>query len=204
VVTPSIFCGGGYRLELYPDGETLACGQRDLTGSVIGVLLATSRGIRSLRRLSAMPLPSIPPKNHGSSFSSMKGHHVALRVPDFEASKQWFVEKLDFRVLFELTSGDLHFAYLAPATDDTFFIEIIGGDSPVPRPSYSELRASMREAGYHHFCMNVDNIEETITELRRRGVTIIREPIEREDIKRKFAFFADPWGNAIELSQVIA
>jgi catechol 2,3-dioxygenase-like lactoylglutathione lyase family enzyme len=42
------------------------------------------------------PNPAIDPR---IPFASMKGHHVALRVPAVEASKRWFVEKLDFRVV---------------------------------------------------------------------------------------------------------
>ncbi len=60
----------------------------------------------------------------------MKGHHVALRVPDFEASKRRFVEKLDFRVVCEWPDKDLRLAYLAPGNDNSFYIEIIGGGSP--------------------------------------------------------------------------
>jgi catechol 2,3-dioxygenase-like lactoylglutathione lyase family enzyme len=37
--------------------------------------------------------------NHSNAFASMRGHHVAIRVRDFEASKKWFVDKLDVRVL---------------------------------------------------------------------------------------------------------
>lgn len=30
----------------------------------------------------------------------MISDHVAVRVPDFEVGKQWFVEKLDFRIAY--------------------------------------------------------------------------------------------------------
>jgi len=45
----------------------------------------------------------------------------------------------------------------------------------------------------------VSDIEATVAELRRRGVTIVTEPFTLEVIDRKLAFFADPWGNLIEL-----
>jgi glyoxylase I family protein len=135
----------------------------------------------------------------------MKGHHVALRVPDFEASKRWFVEKLDFRVVYEWPFADQHLAYLAPANDDHFWVEILGDGSPVPaaRAGYSDLGESLHHAGYHHFCMTVDDIEATVAELRRRGVTIVTEPFILEVISRKLAFFSDPWGNLVELAQVL-
>ena len=136
----------------------------------------------------------------------MKGHHVAMRVPDFEVAKRWFVEKLDFRVIHEWPYADQHLAYVAPPTDDTFFVEILGdGDpKPIPKPVYSDLGDSLRLAGYHHFCLNVRDIDATVAELRRREVTIVTEPFELPVINRRLAFLADPFGNLIELAQVLS
>jgi len=39
------------------------------------------------------------PANPSSPLAAMRGHHIGLRVPDFEASKNLFVEKLDFRIV---------------------------------------------------------------------------------------------------------
>lgn len=152
-----------------------------------------------------MSLTRLPAVNLESPFAAMKGHHVAMRVPDFQASKQWFVEKLDFRVTHEWDFAGQHMAYLAPATDDTFFVEIMGDGSPHPtsKPAYSDLDDSLRLAGHHHFCLNVASVDETLAELRRRGVTIVGEPFELPAIQRRLAFFADPWGNLIELAQVL-
>lgn len=148
---------------------------------------------------------SIPAKDMGSPFASMKGHHVAVRVPDFDIAKRWYVEKLDFRVVHEWPYADQRLAYLAPATDDTFFIEILGDGKPAPlaKPTYDDLGDSLRQAGYHHFCLNVADIDATVEELRRRGVTIVTEPFELPVINRRLAFLADPWGNLIELAQVL-
>jgi lactoylglutathione lyase/glyoxylase I family protein len=152
-----------------------------------------------------MSLTQFPPLNADSPLASMKGHHVAMRVPDFEAAKRWFVEKLDFRVIHEWPYADQHLAYVAPPTDDAFFVELLGdGDpKPIPKPVYSDLGDSLRLAGYHHFCLNVADIEATVAELRRRGVTIVTEPFELPVINRRLAFIADPFGNLIELAQVL-
>ena len=153
-----------------------------------------------------MSLTQLPAPNSESPFASMKGHHVAMRVPDFELAKRWFVEKLDFRVIHEWPYDDLHLAYVAPPTDDTFFVEILGdGDpKPIPEPVYSDLGDSLRLAGYHHFCMNVKDIDATVAELRRREVTIVTEPFELPVINRRLAFMADPFGNLIELAQALS
>ncbi len=149
-----------------------------------------------------MPNFTTPPKRTSGPFVSMTGHHAAIRVPDFEASKRWFVEKLDFRVVHEWLFGDLQLAYVAPPADDNFFIEILGGASPAPRPSYADFADSFRQGGLHHFCLTVADVDATIAEVRRRGVTVVADPFDLEDIGRRLAFVADPWGNLIEFAQL--
>ncbi len=128
-------------------------------------------------------------------FLSMIGHHVAIRVPDFEASKRWFVEKLDFRVHKVWTFKNRKHAYLTPATDETLHIEILGG-APLTRPetrparTYVDLKESLRDFGYHHFCLTVDDIDKTITELHRRGVAIVEKPFDRKAIQRRYQHVA--------------
>ena len=152
-----------------------------------------------------MSLTNLPPPNPNSPFASMKGHHVAVRVPDYEKAKRWFVEKVDFRVIHEWPYADQKLAYMGPPTDDHFYIELLGDGNPgpIPKPVYIDLGDSLRLAGYHHFCLNVDSVDETLAELRRRGVTIVTEPFELPVISRRLAFFADPFGNLIELAQVL-
>ncbi|MGX5843155.1 VOC family protein [Mesorhizobium sp. ArgA1] len=147
----------------------------------------------------------IPAKNTASVFANMRGHHVALRVTDYEIAKSWYVDKLDFRVVHEWPFADEKLAYLAPANDDHFMIELLGGGDPLPidTPAYKDLGDSLRYSGYHHFCMNVADIEGTVAELRKRGVTIVTEPFKLDDISRKLAFFADPFGNLIELAEIV-
>ena len=153
-----------------------------------------------------MSLSNPPAHNTASPFASMRGHHVAVRVPDFEAAKRWYVDKLDFRVIHEWPYADLHLAYLGPATDDHFYIELLGDGEPkpVPKPVYTNLGDSLRLAGYHHFCLNVRDLDAAIAEFRRRGVTIVTEPFELPAISRRLAFIADPFGNLVELAQVLA
>ena len=77
--------------------------------------------------------------------------------------------------------------------------------TPLPlevRP-YTDLGDSLKYAGYHHFCLNVSSVEETVGKLRQRGVTIVTEPFVLEAISRKLAFFCDPFGNLIELAEVL-
>lgn len=148
----------------------------------------------------------IPPaKNGDSPFADMRGHHVAVRTPSLAEAKDFYVGKLDFRVVKEWDFADEQLAYLAPPTDDHFFIEVLGGGDTLPaglRP-YSNLSDSLNYQGYHHFCLTVASLDETISKLRSRGVMIVTEPFELPDISRKLAFFADPFGNLIELAELL-
>ncbi len=142
-----------------------------------------------------------PPRNPASPFASFKGHHTAVRVSDYEEAKNWYTEKLDFRVVQEWPWGGFQVAYLAPPTDDGFHVEIIGGGVPRPKTAYTEGLDSLKDAGYHHFCLRVANVDEALAELRRRGVTSLGEPFEIKEIDSRLALLADPWGNIVELSQ---
>ena len=95
---------------------------------------------------------------------------------------------------------------MAPPTDDHFCIEVLGdGDKrPTEVRPYTDLSDSLKYRGYHHFCLNVASVDETIAKLRARGVVIVTEPFVLPAISRKLAFFADPFGNLIELAEVLA
>lgn len=143
----------------------------------------------------------IPKKNTQSVFSSMKGAHVALRVPNYEASKNWYIEKLDFRVVHEWPFGDLQLAYLAPPNDDNFWIELLAGGNPALQNTYTDLNESLHPSGYHHFCMDTDSVDNTLIELKRRNVNIIGEAFDLPIIGKRLAFIADNDGNLIELAE---
>jgi len=148
----------------------------------------------------------VPPPNRTSPFADMRGHHVAVRTPDLDAAKRWYVDTLDFRVVAEWAYADQQLAYVAPPTDDHFYVEILGGGDSGPRDvrPYTGLGDSLKYAGYHHFCLNVASVDATVEKLRARGVTVVAEPFELPAISRRLAFFCDPFGNLIELAEVLA
>jgi catechol 2,3-dioxygenase-like lactoylglutathione lyase family enzyme len=149
---------------------------------------------------------NLPAPGTDSPFSDLKMNHIGLRVGDFDTAKRWYTEMLDFRVVHEWPLGDQQFAFLAPPNDDHFWVELIAGGNPPPAPKagYSDFFDSMRVTGYHHFCMTVNDMDASIAELRKRGVTMVMEPFVIDVVNRKLAFFADPWGNLIEFCQVLA
>jgi len=53
-------------------------------------------------------------------------------------------------------------------------------------------------------CIAVDSADDTVPELRRRGETIVTEQFDLPAIRHRLAFFCDPWGNLLELTQILA
>jgi lactoylglutathione lyase len=127
---------------------------------------------------------------------TMRGAHVGLRTPDFESTIEWYTEKLGFRVLKKWTVGTLRLAFLAPANDDSFWLEVLCDGTSNPEPN----SAPPVSRGYHHFCLDVDDVDATLAALRERGVTVFREPFDVPPIGKRCGFIADLHGNIIELA----
>src|SRR5215475_404553 len=110
----------------------------------------------------------LPARNGASPFADMRGHHVAVRARSLAEAKDFYIGLLDFRVVAEWDYGDEKLAYLAPAADDHFFIEVLGGGEKLPTEprGYADLGDSLKYGGYHHFCLTVGSAEETIARLR--------------------------------------
>src|SRR5215471_19051868 len=129
-----------------------------------------------------MPLPPPPATVTTSPFSSMRGHHAAIRYPDFEAARSFWVDTMDWRVLQTWPYGDLTLAYVMPPCQDDFHLEILAAP------------------GLNHVCLSVDSVDDTLAALRERAVEVVNPPFEIDDISARLAFFRDPWGNMFELS----
>ncbi|MET0299774.1 MAG: VOC family protein [Flavitalea sp.] len=145
-------------------------------------------------------MPALNPK---SNLADIHGGHVGIRVPDYHAAIKWWTEKLDFRVLHEWPYGDEKLAYLAPPNTNSFWVEVLAEGQQSAKKVYDDLGESLKEGGFHHVCLDVVNLDKTLAELKKRGVKIIGEPFYLEAITRKLAFISDPWGNMIELSELI-
>ena len=69
-----------------------------------------------------MPLPENPPRNPESPFASMRGHHVAIRYPDYEKARAFWVDTMGWRVLQVWPFGNLTLTYVMPPTQDDFHL----------------------------------------------------------------------------------
>lgn len=142
---------------------------------------------------------TLPVKNNQSIFNSMRAAHVGLRTIDFEGLINWYVEKLDFRVIKKFSNGDLKMAFLAPANDDNFWIEILTGGSTVAIQN-SALTIS---SGFQHFCIEVNSVDDTLAELANRGIDVVRGPFNVPAIAMRCCFINDLYGNVIEFAERI-
>lgn len=145
--------------------------------------------------------PAVSPT---SPFASWRGDHTGIRVPDFDAATTWYREKLDFRVMQAMPLGEKTLAFLCPAQHDSFRIEFIAGPGCTPRPDYKQLSDTHSVAGWHHVCFRTHSVDQSIAELRNRGVRIVSEPKDAPALGLRFAFFSDPWGNLFELSEPLS
>ncbi len=90
---------------------------------------------------------TLPAAKTSSPFTSMKGDHVGVRVPDIDQAIAWYTQKLDFRVVHRWPYGDLQLAYVAPPVDSGFKIELLAGPGAVDRKPYRDLADSLNLAG---------------------------------------------------------
>ncbi|MCK9903122.1 hypothetical protein CC117_27260 [Parafrankia colletiae] len=148
-----------------------------------------------------MPLPANPPRNPDSPFASMHPHHTGIRYPDFADARSFWVDKLDWRILQIWPYGDLTLAYVMPPDRDDFHLEILAGPGAAEQPMFADVDESLSVGGFNHVCIAVHSVDDTLAELRARGVDIVNEPFEIEVISARLAFFRDPWGNMFELSE---
>src|SRR5262249_5418965 len=120
-----------------------------------------------------------------------------------DAALKWYKEVLDFRRTRTVEAMGLTFAFIAPPNDDSFEIELVAGPGAVDRPKAEDLHATLGLHGWHHLCFRVDNVDDAVADLRRRGVNVIAGPMDFSEIRRRGAFFLDPWGNLFELNQTL-
>ena len=134
-----------------------------------------------------------------SSLGSLHIDHVALNVPDYEATLAWYRDKLDATIEREWTVDsfpDLKLAYLQV---QGFRIEIVSSTQPrLGMPGTKDFGEGLRTSGIGHFCFRVDDVDATLAELNRRGVPAFVELGSYPDAGVRLCFVKDNNGNLIE------
>jgi lactoylglutathione lyase len=120
--------------------------------------------------------------------------HTAYRVRDVDASVAFYT-RLGIDEAFRLhrDDGSLWIVYLQINADQ--FLELFPGAT---RP----LETTPESIGYHHFCLQVDDLAATVADFEAKGVVIDR-PIKMGLDGNLQAWIVDPDGNRIELMQIM-
>jgi len=126
----------------------------------------------------------------------MKLNGVRLLVKDFDAAFRFYTEKLGFKVIWG-EPGGAYASFDVGAGNDglaifpsDYMAEAIG-NVDLPLPVNAREKVAM--------IFNVDNVDETFTELKLRGVEFINEPTDMTGWGLRAVHLRDTEGNLIEL-----
>jgi len=120
--------------------------------------------------------------------------HVTLLVGDLERSVEFYTKKLGFEIRGEAPPQQGH---------KTVFLK--SGDACLDLYGMVEGKALLRErqereVGLVHIALKVADFDETYQELVKRGVKFHIEPFYQPRSGRRIAFFKDPDGNVIHIT----
>ena len=119
-------------------------------------------------------------------------HHVAIICSDYARSKRFYVEVLGFEIVGEVYREDRKSFKLDLQVGNKYQLELFSFPDPPARQSYPET------CGLRHIAFEVEDLSDTVRELRVRGVEI--EPVRVDETTNKsFTFFRDPDGLPIEI-----
>ena len=121
-------------------------------------------------------------------------HHVAIIVSDYEASREFYVERLGLEVVRENWRPEKGDWKLDLRVNPTTELEIFAPENPPARPSYPEA------CGLRHLAFRVSDIDAAVAELAERGIEC--EPVRTDDFTgERMTFFSDPDGLPLELHE---
>ena len=122
----------------------------------------------------------------------MRIHHVAIICSDYEKSKKFYVDVLGFPIIQETFRKERNSYKLDIKVSETEQIELFSFPNPPQRVNSPEA------CGLRHLAFEVNNIEESISQLQAKGIQF--ENIRIDEITgKKFTFFKDPDGLPLEL-----
>ena len=120
-----------------------------------------------------------------------KLHHIAIICSDYAVSKKFYTEILGFAIEQEIYREERNSYKLDLSLNGHYTIELFSFPDPPARPSFPEA------AGLRHIAFEVENINDTLAELNKLGVSA--EPMRTDEFTGKqFTFIADPDGLPIE------
>ena len=120
--------------------------------------------------------------------------HVAFQASNIEASIQFYVEKLGFRLSFKAVNTQEGEAY-AFLTLGNLRLELI---QDLKQTSYP--KAELRPPYCPHLAIETGDMQKAVARLKENGVPILRGPLAIEG-EETWMYFTDPDGNVLEYIQ---
>ncbi len=122
-----------------------------------------------------------------------KQHHIAIISSNYEKAKEFYIEKLGFRLVREAYRPEQQDHLWILQQGDTCLEIFIKPQAPV--------RVTEPEAqGLRHLAFCVQDIEQTVRWLEQIGIET--EPVREDPINGgRFTFFKDPDGLPLELHE---
>lgn len=122
-----------------------------------------------------------------------KIHHVAIIASDYERSRNFYVNQLEFEIIRENYREDRGDYKLDLRLGDCE-LELFGEKGAPKRPSYPEA------CGLRHLAFAVEDMEEAVAWLRKKGIGT--EPVRVDEFTgKRMTFFHDPDGLPLELHE---
>ena len=122
-----------------------------------------------------------------------KVHHIAIIGSNYEKSKHFYVDLLGFSVISENYREERDDYKIDLQLNDMELELFIIKNCP-QRMSYPEAY------GLRHLAFAVNSVEQTVTELNKKGIET--EPIRIDDYTaKKMTFFYDPDGLPLEIHE---
>ncbi len=121
-------------------------------------------------------------------------HHIAIICSDYQKSKDFYVNILGFSIIEETFRSARNSYKLDLRVGEQDQIELFSFPNPPQRPNRPEA------CGLRHLAFEVENLDQTISQLESKGVEV--EPIRIDEITgKRFTFFKDPDELPLEIYQ---
>ena len=120
--------------------------------------------------------------------------HIAIISSDYQKAKDFYVDKLGFKVKREVERKDRDDFIITLEAPNGILIELFIEKNPPRRVTRPEA------AGLRHLAFRVQDIEESVEKLNKKGIETEEIRIDPQNGKR-MNFFMDPDGLPLELHE---
>ena len=120
--------------------------------------------------------------------------HIAIISSDYQKAKDFYVDKLGFKIKREVERKDRDDFIITLEAPNGIEIELFIEKDPPRRVTRPEA------AGLRHLAFRVQDIEESVEKLNKKGIETEEIRIDPQNGKR-MTFFMDPDGLPLELHE---